>query len=218
MYKSFFLSLISILIFLFTNISAQDNNSVQINGGIIYPMSSSNGLTGIIQYNYSINKQIYLYIYSGYSSWDRFNITFLEDHSEVQKQTKFISYSADQHKLIPVYIGSRINFHTNKLFTSFVNLEIGYSYLSYNSYTNRKSVDPETGEVLSYYVDGSTKEEITENLIGVGIGAGISHPVTENLNLILTFKLNSYLNSEYYGFFRAKGTYTMFLAGFSYDL
>ena len=120
--------------------------------------------------------------------------------------------------MIPVYFWSFINLHTNKIFTAYINLEAGYSYLSYNSYENWKSVNPYTGRVIGYYVDRGTKEEITENLYGVGIGAGISHPMRENLNLEFPFKLNSYLNSSYYDFFSPKGTYMMFLVGINFKI
>ena len=218
MFKSFFLSLIIISIIFSKIILAQDSNSIQVNGGIIMPMSSSKGLTTSFQFNYSFNPQIQFYIYSGYSSWDKFKVVFHQEFSEVQKKQYFNSYSADEHILIPLYLGSRINLHTNKLFTSFLNVEIGYSYLSYNSYEQWKSINPETGEVLSYHPNTLTKKVNKENLFGFGVGAGISHPMTNNLDLILSFRLNSYINSNYYGLFSTRGTYTMFLAGFNFNI
>ena len=52
----------------------QSSHSVQINGGIIYPMSSSKGLTGTIQYNYTLNPIINFYAYAGYSAWGKYKI------------------------------------------------------------------------------------------------------------------------------------------------
>jgi len=220
MCKSFFLLIVYSSIFLCEVVLAQDSHSIQINGGIISPRSSSNGLVGSIQYNYSFNTSLIFYAYMGYSAWDR-NKVVLHNIKEVytnKSQHYFYSYSEDEHYLIPVYIGTSIDLHTNKLFTSFLEFEIGYSYLSYISYENVIVTDPESGEVLSYYADGSTGENVQENLFGVGIGAGLSHPISSGINLLLTFKLNSYVNENYYGLFSKRGTYTTFLAGFNFNL
>ena len=218
MKKSIFVSLI-IIISLFTKIIfAQDSNSIQITGGIIMPMNSSNGFNASIQYNYNVSNNIQLYIYSGYSSWDKYNVNFTEDWSTIQKQTLFKSYDSDNHILIPVYIGSRVNLHTNKLFTSFATFEIGYSHLSYNSYEVRKEINPITGEVLSYNADQNSKKEVAEDLLGVGVGVGLLHPVTENINIILSLKLNSPLSSKDYSFLSSKGTYTAVNLSFSFSI
>lgn len=194
-------------------IFSQQSHSFQFAGGIIMPMSSSKGLTASVQYNYRFSDHIRFYIYSVYSSWDKLRANFTENYSSIQQQTRFSTYIADDHILIPVYIGSRIDFNTNKLFTAFVTFEIGYSYLSYNSYGVTKEVNTTTGEVLAYNADLNSKKEITENLFGVGAGIGISRQLTDNLDIILSFKLNSSLNSEYYGFFSSHGTYTALSLG-----
>lgn len=207
-------TLLGIVTIIFSNvIYAQDSNSIQINSGVIMPLNSSKGFSTSFQYNYQFSSNIQFYIYSGYSSWDKHNVIFNEDSSPVQKQTYFNSYSSDNHILIPVYIGSIINFHTNKLFTSFVTLELGYSYLSYNSYENIKEIGIETGEVIAYTPDQNSKKEINENLLGIGAGFGLLHPITENINMVLAFKLNSNLNSEY-----NKGAYTALTLGFNINI
>ena len=139
----------------------QQSHSIQFSGGIIMPISSSKGLTTTVQFNYRFSNDISLYLYSGYSYWDRFNVSFHEDLSGVQKESLFSTYIADNHILIPVYIGSRINFNSNELFTAFVTFEVGYSYLSYNSYSYIKVINIESGEVLAYKGDPNTKKEIT---------------------------------------------------------
>ncbi len=202
-----FISLSSGIIF------AQDNSSVQFNGGIIYPRRSSNGLSASVRYNYSLNSKINLYFSAGYSSWDRFYVTFNEKLSGVQRHEYFKTYNSDNHSLIPLYVGAKINYHTNKLFTSFVNFEIGYSRLSYNSYDNFKVINPVTGEVVAYNVDGSTKKEISKNLFGIGVGTGISHPLNQALDLILSFKINTNFNGGEFGFLSAKGTYSYWSVG-----
>ncbi len=202
-----FISLSSGLIF------AQDNNSLQFNGGVIYPRRSSNGLSTSVQYNYSLNSKINLYFSAGYSSWDRFYVMFHEELNGVQRQEYFKTYNADNHSLIPLNVGAKINFHTNKFFTSFVNFEIGYVHLSYDSYSNIRVFNHITGEVTSYTIDGSTKKEISKNLFNVGIGTGISHPLNRSLDLILSFKISTNFNGRGFGFLSTKGTYSVWSVG-----
>ena len=218
MCKSFFVALIFVLIIFSNIILAQSNNSIQINGGLLIPMSASKGLSTSIQYNYSFNSNIQFYIYTGYSNLDKFYASFLEQSSSLQQQTHFSTYIADKHILIPLYIGSRINIQTNKLFTFFTTIEAGYSYLSYNAYEFTKDIDPVTGVVLAYNTDLNTKEKRNENLFGVGAGVGLSHPINSNMNVILSFKLNSQINSSYYSFFSNQGTYTAFNLGFNINI
>ena len=219
MFKSSLLLILSVLIVSEVSLP-QSPNSVQINGGIISPMSSSKGLTGTIQYNYLLNPIIKFYAYTGYSAWDKHKIKFPDNRMFYSGYGPkyFDSYSADDHILIPFYLGTKINFSTTKFFTSYVNFEIGYSYLSYNSYEQQKVMEPVTEEVIGYHPDESTKKENQESLFGVGIGAGLSYPISESLDLLLSFKLNSYVNENYYGLFSARGTYTTFTAGFNFNL
>jgi hypothetical protein len=217
MCKSFLASVI--FSFILTNVSlSQDSHSIQLNWGIIMPMSSSKGLTTSIQFNYSINPQFELYGYLGYSNWDLYKVTFHEELSDVQKQQYFTTYPETDHVLVPIYIGSKINIHTNKLFTSFVNVELGYSYLSYDNYDVIKIINPETNAVINYQTNSTTVEKKRENLFGFGLGAGILHPMTKRLNLILSYKLNTYINSNYFGLFSTRGTYSTFSAGFNFSI
>ena len=199
-------------------VSAQNNHSMQVNGGIVMPMSSSRGLTTSVQFNYSLNPKVELYGYIGYSSWDYYKVVFYEDWSKVQQQQYFTVSPETDHVLVPVYLGSKINLHTNKLFTAFANVEAGYSHLTYYSYNVIKIIDPETNAVVTYQINPGTQEKMSENLFGLGIGAGISHPMTKKLNLVFSFKLNTYINSNYFGLFSTRGTYTTFLAGFNYSI
>ncbi len=143
MFKYIFASLSFILIIFSNIILGQSSNSIQINGGLLVPMNSSKGLSTSIQYNYSFNSNIQFYIFTGYSHWDKYNASFLEQSSSLQQQTHFSTYLADNHILIPLYIGSRINIHTSKLFTFFTTIEAGYSYLSYSSYGFKKKQNRE---------------------------------------------------------------------------
>lgn len=210
--------LLGIFIYFFfpQNVIAQESTSLQVTGGIIYPMSSSKGLNGNLQFNYTLNSNVTFYIYSGYSAWDIYYVFFHEDWSPIQHQQIFRAVPENEHSMVPLYVGSRINFHTIKLFTSFIQFEVGYTHLQFNSYGIKKIINSETGEVLSY--QQTSKTETSENLFGVGIGAGISHPITENFSLILAFNLNSHFNSHYYGLFSTRGTYSRFTAGFNFTI
>lgn len=217
MFKNFLAAIILLITFPGFN-SAQDINSLQVNGGIIMPMSSSKGLTASVQFNYSFNPQIQFYSYIGYAAWDLYKVIYRADWSENQRKQYFEAYPESDHTLIPFYIGSKINFHSNKLLTAFVSFEAGYSHISYHKYDIMKIINPETGEVVDYLADGATKEKISENLFGIGAGVGISHPVTRKLNLLFSFKLNTFLNSDYSGALGTKSTYTIFLIGFNYNI
>ncbi len=212
------ISLFIIGLIISPTILAQDSNSFQVNGGIIIPMSSSKGLTTSIQYNYSLNDEFQFYIYSGFSFWDKFNVSFIEDYSTVQKQTHFSTFSADDHILIPIFIGSKINFHTDKFFTTFASIEIGFSHLSYNSYKVERILSSESGAVIDYKPDLSSTQKIDENLFGVGAGLGLSHKITDYMNLIFSFKLNSNFTSSFYKFLNSQGTYTTFVLGVNFEI
>ena len=217
MYKSLFASLL--ISFILSNfLYSQESNTLQINGGIVMPKQSSKGLAASLQFNYPVSHAIELYFSAGYSAWDRFHIQYLEDATSVQHKQRFTSYSADGHSLVPIFLGGKLNIHTNKIFTSFLNFELGYSHLTFNSYQQQKEINPETGEILNYFPDLTTQTKHEENLFGFGIGAGISHPMGRKLNLILSFKLNGYLNSGYYNFFTGGSFNTALLAGFSFNI
>lgn len=218
MKKISFVIVISLLFI--SNSNSQNRISVEFAGGIIAPLRSSNGLSTAVQFNYRINSSFSFYIYSGIAGWDKYKIKFYDDRIFYSGYGPkyFDSYSSNNHILIPVYLGSKINFHTNKFFTSYLNVEVGYAYLSYNSYEQMKVINSETGEIVDYRPDESTKKINKENLFGIGIGAGISHPVSKSVDLLLAFKLNSFVNEHYYGLFSTQGTYTTFTAGCNFNL
>lgn len=213
MNKRFFLAIFVISLLFVTSLHAQNTRSVQVNCGAIFPIGAYTGFSGSFQINYPLSENLCVYLYSGYSYWDRDKVSFIAELNGAQKQQIFDSYSSDSHNQIPVYLGGKYDFYKGKFFTSFFTMEAGFSHLSYNNYANEKVVDPSNGVVLAYNVDPSSKTKVTENLFGLGIGTGISHQLTENINLILAYKINSYLNSRYYDFFSASGTYSMLLAG-----
>ncbi len=202
----------------FNSFLAQDNHSIQLNGGILFPRSADNGFSTSIQYNYLCSDALGLYISLGYAAWDKNQVIFMEDFSTIQKETRFVSYDSDNHIVIPLFVGTKIYLPETKIFKAFVNIEIGYSYFSYNSYDNVREVDPTTGVVLSYYVDQSTKKEISTNLFGIGFGGGLSHQFINGPNLILAYKINSSLSSSEFSLFGEESTSSTLYIGLELNI
>lgn len=192
---------------------AQENNSIQFNGGIMFARRSSDGASFSMQYNYLLSSKINLYFSAGYSFWDKFNVTYREELNPPQRQEYFKTYNEDNHSLIPLIIGAKYNFHSNKFFTSFIIFEAGYSHLSYNSYNNIQIKNLTTGEVIAYDVDLNSKKENSYNLFNIGIGSGLSHSLSQSLDVILSFKINSNFNGNEIGFLSTKGTYSAWQLG-----
>lgn len=207
-----------VIILFFSNIYGQGEESIEFNVGVLYPRSSSNGFATSLKYNLSLNKTFSLYLYTGYSYWDKFKVVYIAEITAVQKKQILPSYSSDNHILIPIYFGTNFNLHTNKLFTSFLEFELGYSYFSYNSYENYAVKNEITGEIISYKADIESKKEVNDNLFGIGIGGGLSHPLSQTLNIILGYRLNSNFNSGDFGLFSAKGTYSTLYLGLNLKL
>lgn len=218
MFRQFVSSALLTILVMFGATQAQEKFSLQINSGIISPLAASVGFSSSIQLNYSLSDNIFLYLSTGYSRWGNFNETFMIEHSEIQTVTNFRCCIEDNHTLISVYLGTRINIHKGKLFNSFVNVEAGYSYFKYNRYNGAQKIDETTGAVLYYYKDESTKKESNENVFGLGIGGGIFRSITDNINIMLAYKLNSHINSTYYGFFNNRGTYSTVTFGVTVGL
>lgn len=214
--KSTLVSLALFFLILSNSLFAQATHSFQVNGGIIMPMNSSRGLAGSLQYNYKLNPTVQLYIYTGYTTWDKFYIKYLTD-LQYTGMSLFTSYSANDHKLIPVYAGTRINVRTNKWFTTFLNFEAGYSHLRYNKYNNHFISDPESKVIRGVYAMGPIAK-ITENLFGLAIGAGIDHPISEKLNLILFYKFHSFANLKSHSFLSTRSTSSSFVAAVEFNI
>ncbi len=211
-------SLTFAFLFGFTLLNAQNSTSIQISGGLISPMHAFDGLGGTIQIEKKLDSVFSIYAYTGYYAWYKNRVNFIDESSMFQKTNLFQSYNTDDHKLIPLFVGAKINLHTNNYFLTFLEFEFGYSHLSYNSFQNRKSIDPLTGAVVLYYADQSTRKSVDEDLFGFGLGAGIYRPLSKIFGLIFSYKLSTHLNSSYNGFFESKGTYSQFMAGFNFIL
>ncbi|HVO75815.1 MAG TPA: hypothetical protein VMT35_17440, partial [Ignavibacteriaceae bacterium] len=76
----------------------------------------------------------------------------------------------------------------------------------------------DSGGILAYNADQSSGSKITENLFGAGIGAGLTRELVNNMDIVLSFKLNSHLNSDYYNFLSREATYTSFNLGLMFNI
>lgn len=216
--KAALVSITLISLVLSNSLFAQSTHSVQFNGGIIMPMSSTRGLQGTLQYNYKLNPKVQFYITTGYAAWNYFNIYYHADlQSSRQRQQVFKSHSANDHELIPLYLGTRINLQTNNWLTSFVNFEFGYSHFSYYRNKNFLDKDPDTGVVYGFFAGGNIAREV-ENLFGAAIGVGISHPLTKSSYLIFTYKVNSFVNVKGNSILSTRSTNSSFSAGFDFNI
>jgi opacity protein-like surface antigen len=184
-----------------------------MNGGIIAPVDAVKGLTGLAQFNYSLTPAATLYIYSGYSRWDEDILIIRLDYTEIQTKSTFRTFTADKHILIPVFAGGKIDMHSTKYFTSFLTAEVGYAYIKYNTYKTNFIIDEQTGEVLDILPDLTTRKEETDHRYGIGIGAGLYHNLTDNLQVILSYKLNTFISRKLPGVLSSSGTQSNFLAG-----
>jgi hypothetical protein len=207
------------IIFFANSINAQSNFSIQLNSGISDISSSVSGFSGLLQLNYSLNSDLDIYLYSGYSSVDRQTNNRLIHHDLNLSNSRNHSGSImGDNNIIPIYFGGSLDLFENEWITTFANLEMGYSYLSFSTYERMLPINSDAGDVIRYRPDRSTREKHSENLFGTGIGVGASHQITKGLEVLLTLKLNTNTNFDGMKMFSRPSTYTSLLAGLNYRL
>jgi hypothetical protein len=174
-------------------------------------MYSFDGLSGTLQYNYNLNSRFNLFVNANYSAWDKRYHTFLENtHSNLFTTV----FPESDHSLSRVMAGVRFIIVEPAQFRLFVEGGVGYSYLQYKSYNINQVTNPDgTSEYL--YSNGQNE---SENLFNLSSGIGFIHPMTSRWDILFEFKLNTYLNSHYYGIFSTHGTFTEFNGGFNYRI
>ena len=177
---------------------------------------SDNGIIGTIQFNHSINSSFSIYAYSGILYWNNNNITY--DNGAVYKGGAAFNnlqhtYTEDSHKLIPFYAGAKYFFNNSSVFRPFVNIEIGFSYLAFNSYDLNQINNPD-GTVIFEPTNKTAKHD---TFFGAGVGIGATHDIGNNLELLLEFRFNTLKNSNY-EWFSSGRTLRTFQFGFAYKL
>lgn len=207
------------IIFFTNSINAQSDFSIQLNSGISDISSSLTGFSGQLQLNYSLNPDLDLYLYSGYSNVERHNNNRLSHHDlNLANSRNHSGLIMGDNNVIPIYFGGSLDLFENEWITTFANLELGYSYLSFNTYERMLPIHSDNGELIRYRPDRSTRENHSENLFGTGIGVGASHEITNGLEVLLTLKLNTNTNFDRMKMFSRPSTYTSLLAGINYRL
>ena len=203
--------MVSVLI-LSSIIYSQGKSSIQFSGGMVYPISSSPGLSGTLQYNYNINTRFNFFVSADYSVWDKRNFNY-SDISNVSRGYKR-GYSESDHTLSRIMAGGRYLITQPDQFKLFVDAGIGYSYLQYNVYDMKQINNPDgTIEVL-FLPSG----KMNQNLFSFSSGVGFIHPIAERWDILFEYKLSTYLNSQYHGLFSSQSTFSSFQFGFNYKI
>jgi opacity protein-like surface antigen len=214
--KEFIKFIVIFSIFISANIFAQVKNTIQVNGGLISATDSDKGILGTIQFNYEINSSFSLYAYSGILYWNNNNVGYYKgDAYKINGAFSNLghTYSEDSHKLIPVYLGAKYFFNNSSVFRPFVNIEIGFSYLTYSSYDLIQINNPDGTVTL----EPSNKTEKKDTFFGAGVGIGASHNIGDNLELLLEFRFNTLKNSNYDWLSSGRSLRT-FQFGFAYKI
>jgi opacity protein-like surface antigen len=209
--KKSYLIIVSVLV-LSSVIYSQGKSSFQFSGGIVYPLSSSPGLSGTLQYNYNINSKFNIFISADYSAWDKRYFNYL-DKSDVHGGYNS-GYSESDHTLSRIMAGGRYLITPLSQFKLFIDAGAGYSYMQYNIYDMREVNNPD-GTIEYLY---SPAVKVQQNLFNLSSGIGFIHPIIERWDILFEFKLNTYLNSQYHGLFSSESTFSSFQFGFNYKI
>ena len=193
------------------NLYAQDKFSVQLSGGIITPINSSKGLTGLLQVNYSISENSTLYAYFSTSSWYHNNILINKDNMHPIE-----AYDEDRHILNSFNAGDRIIFNRNKFFDAFADVELGYIHLNYRKLSLSRYVNSDG--TIEYLNDYASSAIAHESVLGTGIGVGLQHHMIDRFDLLLNLKLNTFMNDVINGNFTFDRTYLTYMFGFVYKI
>jgi len=178
------------LVILFSNITAQSNDRIKVSCGIMVPSSEIKGFTTNIEFEHTLSERFKIYAYTGLYTWDKNQLVF-EDKSKY-----YSCYNEDEHKLFPLYIGSKMLISNIKTFNIFANLELGYNFINYNSYEIMIIKNEPDQYVSSLYTDGSTRKEMHDGFWGIGFGLNLVQSITDDVSLALEVKRNSILKSS----------------------
>jgi opacity protein-like surface antigen len=206
--KKSYLIMASVLI-LSSIIYSQGKSSFQFSGGIVYPISSSSGLSGTLQYNYNINTRFNFFVSADYSVWDKRNFSYVDKSTSGWSYRS--GYSETDHTLSRIMAGGRYLITQPDQFKLFVDAGIGYSYLQYNIYDMHQIKNPDgTIEVLF-----SPAGKAYQNLFSFSSGIGFIHQIAERWDILFEYKLSTYLNSQYNGLFSSQNILSSFQLGFN---
>jgi len=205
-------------VFSATLIYPQSKYTVEGSIGIISPFNSSSGLTGSVQINHSLNKNLKLFFNGLYGQWDKYNIYYVPEFysSEFQHNGPYKTYSADNHSLLSVNLGTRFFLHENKIINLLFDAQIGLSLFSYNEYDLNKIEYP-TGQII-LVPDLNSAVEVNETLFAFGFGPVFERKINSSLSLYLSAKINTMLNAGDTELLSKRGTYFLVSAGFTHTI
>ena len=157
-------------------------NSVQVNGGLIFPTNAQNGLLTSFELTHKLDESWSLYSSAGYSSFNK-NRVSTDDFFDSSS-----SYSEDAHKLYKIVLGSKLVLNTIKSFKIFADFEFGFNHLTYNEYDMVLIKDDLQRKVLSFYPNLSSRQESSEILYGLGFGLGFTQQFSSNYGFSVEYK------------------------------
>lgn len=209
-----------LIAFVFSTTLHYSQNKYTVEGsiGIISPFNSSSGLTGSIQVNRSLNENLQLFLNSGYGQWDKYNIYYMPEFysPEFQHNGPYKTYSADDHTLFTINLGTRFFLHENKIINLFFDAQIGISLLSYNQY-DLYEIEYPTGQIV-LVPDLSSVVEVDETLFAFGFGPLFERKINSSFSLYISAKLNTMLNAGDTELISKRGTYFLVSAGFTHTI
>lgn len=208
--------MVSFFIVLAFNISAQNDIFLQVGGGLISPVNSTDGYSFDAQAGYDFSDNFGVYASLGFAAWDNNNLIHNERDYPVTGNPMFKTYDEDSHLMIPVSFGGRVKYDFNNWFYPFVEVELGYSNIQYDKYNNlEREFNTINGvkRVTGISPTEDSKEEISENLFTGGFGLGVIYPLNDNFGLVLSYKLNGNIYSDQLDSFSSRRTISRFLLG-----
>lgn len=183
-----------ILIFVLSSyIFPQESNSIQFYGGMVSPVNSQTGVSGIFQYNHQFGDKLSYYTYTGIFWWDRNNVHYLSSSANDAYWKK--TYSEEDHFIIPVYAGIKYFFHNSSSFNPYFMAELGTGYFTYNSFNLllNASADPEGTIIASQ----SNKTRKNDFFFGAGFGIGILHNLDSSFQFSMEIKITTIKSSQH---------------------
>lgn len=213
--KKLFLVTYFILLYSFTY--AQSKYSIEGSLGVISPINSSTGLLVSGQLNYSLTNAVQLFSNALYGSWDKYNVYYHYEYytSEHPDTGPFKTFTADDHSLVSINLGSRFLLHENKIVNLLFDTQIGLSFFSFNKYRLNQVVNQETGQI-DFVPDVNSPLKINETLLSFGVGPVFERKINSVFSLYLSAKLNTMINAGDTDFISKRGTYFIVSAGFTH--
>ncbi|MDP2364132.1 MAG: hypothetical protein Q8M94_10225, partial [Ignavibacteria bacterium] len=167
----------------------------------------------------SLTEAIQLFCNALYGSWDKYNVYYNYEYytSENPDTGPFKTFSADDHSLVSINMGSRFKLHENKIINLLFDTQIGLSFLAFNKYKLNQLVNQENGHI-DFVPDLGSPLKINETLLSFGAGPVFERKVNSSFSLYLSAKLNTMINAGDTDFISKRGTFFLVSAGFTHTI